>query len=645
MKKSFLLVAAFFVCSHLLHAQNDTSVRFLDEVIVTANRIEQKQSQTGKVVTVIGPDVLEKSKGRTVAQVLNEQAGITINGALNNAGTVQTVFMRGAASGRVLVLLDGIPMGDPAFINNEFDLNFLSIHDVERIEVARGAQSTLYGSDAVAGVINIITFKKNIYKPLHVKSTLAGGNLGTFRGNLQLYGKVDKLSYQVRYSRLSTRGFSAAFDSTGTRGFDRDGYAGNMASAAMQYQATNQLQLRSFAQYSGYTSAVDGGVFTDDRDFTINNRMRMAGVGFSYKKDGVTITGNYQYTENKRRFLNDSGHISGFSKFVEDNFYSKSQFAELYASIRITPTLTLLQGGDFRYGSFNNKFFSISSFGPFTSQFKDTSLSQSSLYASLLYAGPKQRLTVELGGRLNVHSRYGSNYTYTFNPSYALSTALRVFGSVATGFKAPGLYQLYSSFGNANLRPEESVNYELGIEQRRKNLSHRIIWFYRDIDNGMDFNNITFRYFNFPRQVVRGLEYEMNVTLLPALRARGNYTYINGTEFTQSRRTFSDTAYTYLLRRPVHQANLSISYGKDNSPFSATLSGRYVSRRFDTGGFRATDVQLDGYFLLNAVASWQPKEWIQVFADVQNLTQTRFFDLRGFNSIPLLFTLGCSVEW
>lgn len=645
MKKSALLVAALFACSQQLIAQTDSAVRYLDEVIVTANRLEQKQSQTGKVVTVIGRDVLEKSKGRTVAQVLNEQAGITINGALNNSGTVQTVFMRGAASGRVLVLIDGIPIGDPSFINNEFDLNFLSVFDVERIEVARGAQSTLYGSDAVAGVINIITLKKNSTQPLHVKSTVTGGNLGTYRGNLQLYGKSGKLTYQTRYSRFATRGFSAAYDSTGNAGFDRDGYAGNVANAALQYQATNQLQLRSFAQYSGYTSDVDAGAFTDDRDFTINNRMRMAGVGFSYKKEGVAVTGNYQYTENKRRFLNDSGHVSGFSKFSRDEYYSKSQFAELYASIRLTPTLTLLQGGDFRYGSFNNQFLSISSFGPFATRFNDTSLSQSSLYASLLYAGPQQRLTVELGGRLNVHSRYGSNYTYTFNPSYALTDQLRVFGSIATGFKAPGLYQLYSSFGNRNLQPEESVNYELGVEQRNKTISHRIIWFYRDIDNGMDFDNINFRYFNFPRQLVRGLEYEMHVKLLPGLNARGNYTYINGTEFTQSRRTFADTAYTYLLRRPAHRANLALSYAKEGSPFSATLSGMYVSRRFDAGGFRAKDVQLNGYFLLNAVAAWNPNKWLQVFADVQNLTNTRFFDLRGFNSIPLLLSIGCSVEW
>jgi len=139
MKKLLFFVAAVSFSSST-QAQKDTSAKHLDEVIVTANRVEQKQSQTGKVVTVIGKEILQRSQGRTFSQVFNEQAGITINGALNNAGTVQTVYMRGANSGRVLVLLDGIPVGDPSFINNEFDLNFMSVNDVERIEIARGAQ-------------------------------------------------------------------------------------------------------------------------------------------------------------------------------------------------------------------------------------------------------------------------------------------------------------------------------------------------------------------------------------------------------------------------------------------------------------------------------------------------------------------------
>src|SRR5687768_15873954 len=186
MRKIFA-VAALFISSQLA-AQQDSS-KSLDPVILTATKLPQKQSSTGKVISVISKEQIEKNSGRTVGQLLNEQAGLTINGALNNLGSVQTVFMRGASSGRTLVLMDGIPVNDPSMLNNEFDLNLLSLNNIERIEICRGAQSTLYGSDAVAGVINIITTKSDATKPFNVKATISAGNYNTYKGNAQLYGK------------------------------------------------------------------------------------------------------------------------------------------------------------------------------------------------------------------------------------------------------------------------------------------------------------------------------------------------------------------------------------------------------------------------------------------------------------------------
>lgn len=643
MKKFLFFVTA--VCfSSYLHAQKDTSAKNLDEVIVTANRVEQKQSQTGKVVTVIGKEILQRSQGRTLSQVLNEQAGITINGALNNAGTVQTVYMRGANSGRVLVLLDGIPVGDPSFINNEFDLNFMSVNDVERIEIARGAQSTLYGSDAVTGVINIITVKKDINKPLAVKSTLSAGNYNTFRGNVQAYGQKGKFSYQTRLTGIRTGGFSAAYDSSKNQDFDRDGYKGQLASGSITYKANNQLSFRSFIQYSGYKSDVDGGVFRDDKDFTINNRNVTTGAGLHYTGKGINVTANYQYSQHRRNFLNDSGSISGFSKYMEESYYSRSHFGEVFATIRLGAGFTLLQGFDHRYGIYNSSFFSVSSFGPYEETFPDTSVSQTSLYTSIMYAGPKQKFHFEIGGRANQHSRYGRNETFTFNPTYAFNNNFRLFGSIATGFKAPGLYQLFSSFGNNDLSPEKSINYEIGSEYKTTKTKQRVVLFYREINDGMDFDYINYKYFNFNRQIVRGIEYEGVLKICSALQVSGNYTFVTGSDNTQSRVTFNDTSYNYLLRRPRHQLNGTISY-QPISKISLNISARYVSDRFDTGGFASKDLSLSSYWLINAYLDYKPKEWIRFFVDGQNLTNRKFFDLRGFNSIPLMIQAGATFEW
>lgn len=641
MTRRIFLISTIIASTFSLKAQtfDTTKTNVLDEVVVTANKLPQKQSTTGKVISVIAREQIERSSGRTVPQLLNEQAGITISGALSNIGTNQTVFMRGASSGRTLILVDGIPVNDPTSITNDFDINLFSLNDVERIEIARGAQSTLYGSDAIAGVINIITVKKNVIKPFNVKSTISGGNYGTYRGNAQVYGKVGKFSYTTRFARLSSNGFSAAYDSTGNKNFGNDSYRGNVVSGSFQYQATENLSFRTFLQQSRYKSDLDASVFTDEKDFTANNSSLITGTGFSYKKNNVSVTGNYQYTENKRNFYNDSMDIPSFTKFSTNDYFGKSQFVEVYSSIALSKKFTLLQGADYRFHNMNSRFFSVSSFGPFTSLFKDTSLSQSSLYSSLFYQGVNEKLNIELGGRLNVHSRYGNNHTYTFNPSWSFNQHFRVFGSIATGFKAPSLFQLYSTSGRRDLKPEESKTYELGLQQNHNKIQSRVVYFRRDIKNGIDFDYIGFKYFNFNRQTVNGIELETSIKPVDNFTLSVNYTYLDPKEQSQSRVTFKDTTYHNLLRRPAHNLNITTGY-QCNDKLYVSATGKYVSSRFDVGGFKRSDVLIDSYFIIGAYAEYKIKDYLKFFADAQNITNKKFFDVIGYNSIPFLVNAG-----
>jgi len=625
--------------AQLLHAQEDTTARPLNEVIVTANKMLQKQSTTGKVISVITKEQIERSNGRTLGQLLNEQAGITINGALNNLGSNQTFYMRGASSGRTLVLLDGIPMYDPSLINSEFDLNLIALNQVESIEICRGAQSTLYGSDAVAGVVNIITVKKDVSKPFNLSATQSVGSYGTYRGNAQLFGRAGKFTYSTRYSKTVSDGFSAAQDVAGSKNFDDDGYNGDVANAAVQYAASAAWSFRSFVQYSRYRTDLDATAFTDEKDFTIHNKSKMAGAGFRYQKNKVVVTGNYQYSDIRRNYLNDSLHVAGFAKFAKDDFYGKGEFAEVYANIGLGAGFTLLQGVDFRRSSMNSQNLSISSFGPYKSAFNDTAHNQSSVYTSVLYNAPGGKLNVELGGRLNFHSEYGRNHTFTFNPSYNFSDRFRMFGSIATGFKAPTLYHLYSTYGRPDLQPEKSITYEVGAQQMSNNVSNRVVFFHREIENGIDYDNIRFKYFNYIAQTVNGVELESSIKLTEGLSVTGNYTYLNPQETSQSRLTGKDTTYQYLLRRPTHHANLRISYAFGNGLLLST-SGKYVSSRYDAGGYRVPDVLMKGYFLLNAYAEYKLTPQIKLFADAQNLADAKFVEARGYNSIPFLLNGG-----
>lgn len=627
-----------------LPALGQDSTRTLDEVVVTATKFPIKQSLTGKVITVITREEIQARQGITLGQLLNQQPGIIINGALNSPGTNQSIYTRGAATGRTLILIDGIPAYDPSLINNEFDINLLSINDIQRIEVCRGAQSTLYGSDAIAGVINIITIPKDATKPIHLNSTIAGGNLGTFKGNAKVYGKLGKLDYSVGYSRLISNGFSSARDTTGKRGFDRDGYNGNIMNAQVSYAISDQLRIKTFIQHNEYKTDIDAAAFNDDRDFVIKNKNLIAGSGFLYKKEGLSITGNYQYSEIRRNYLDDSASVGGFSKFSKNDYYGKSQFLELYASIALGSGFTLLQGGDYRFSGMNNQYLSISSFGPYTSGFKDTVMSQASVYSSLNYQSKNSRLNIELGGRMNVHSRYGNNSTYTFNPSYALSKEFRAFGSIATGYKAPSLYQLYDAFsGNRNLNPETSINYEIGLQQTRENFTERLVFFYREIENGIDYNNVVQRYFNFFKQQARGIEYEISVRPAKFLNITANYTWLGISENTQSRIVLNkDTTYKYALRRPAHSVNANVEV-LITPELSVSANMKYVSSRKDVGGYRVPDFYLNDYAIFGAHAAWKINKAVSVFADFQNITDRKFFDLRGYNSIPFVNSFGATV--
>jgi len=651
MKKKIFIAAAVIISS-TAEGQRVTSVsgdstKLLNEVVVeTATKFPVKQSQTGKVVAVITKEQVEKSSGKTVAQLLNEQAGITINGAYNAPGSVQTIFLRGASSGRTLILIDGIPVSDPSMINTEFDLNLISINDVERIEICKGAQSTLYGSDAVAGVINIITIKKDVTAPFNIKATTGFGNKNTSRNNIQLYGKEGKFTYSTRFAKLKTDGFSAAYDSTSAKDFDKDGYDGNIISAAVQYQVMPYLSVKTFLMHSQYKAAIDAGIFADEKDYGIRNSNLSSGAGLNYKKGIINITANYQYGALTRRYTNDSLFVRPFGTTYESNAYAgRTQYAEAFATAKAATWLNIIAGTDYRWSNMNQQYYSLSGFGPYSSSFADTSLHQTSFYASLLFNALHKKMNIEVGGRTNNHSRYGHNSTYTFNPSYTINKNWRVFGSMASGFKAPSIFQVFDVYsGNPELQPEKSTTYELGIQQSGEKISSRLVYFHRDIKNGIDYDYVNFKYFNFVKQTVDGAEAELSLQPVKHLSIVANYTLLSGSEKTQSRKNVHDTAYSYLLRRPKNNFNINIGYRFCSNLF-AGISGKSVSSRYDVGGYRKEDVLLSSYFLWSAYAEYTYKGHVKFFADVQNITNKKFFDLRGYNSIPFLINGGITFNW
>ena len=609
----------------------------LEEVIVTANKVEQKQSSTGKVVTVINAATLQANAGRTIAQILNEQAGLYLPGSLSNAGTVPSIYMRGASSGRTLLLIDGMPVGDPSMISNEFDLNLVPLNLIERIEILKGAQSTLYGSDAIGGVINIITKNKSIP---NFSGDFSTGSYGTRKINLQHSRSIGKLNYSEGFGNEAATGFSSASDITGKNNFDKDGYKNNNWFANINYAINQNWNLKASTNQTSYNADIDYGAFKDDKDEKFNNATKLTGLVLKYKKEKTIFQFQYQLSTQDRQYKNDSTDRT-YTIFEDNQYTGKSQFADAFYSTPITKNIQWIIGGDFRYGSYNQTYASISGYGPYNDIFKDTFQYQTALYSSLLINDASNKWLLELGGRMNKHNRYGSNQTFTISPSYKLNAAFRLMASASTGYKAPSLYQL--SYNDA-LKPEQSFNTEMGIEYKTNTVFARAVYYNRTIDNGIDYNYIDYNFFNYIRQKVNGTELEFNWKANEKNNISLNYTLMNGQETNQNRVTTTDTiTYNYLLKRPKNTAGIQWSF-EPSSKLGLSIAARYISKRYDVGGYAAEDVSLKSYTLLNAHIQYKFSKHIVLYADAQNLGNVAFQEINGYNAMGRMLMLGLRIK-
>ncbi len=641
-KKIIALSVCFIATMPLVFGQQKDSLQKssnasqLEDVIVTANKIEQKQDGTSKVITVITAAQIQQNAGRTIAQLLNEQAGLSLPGALSNLGSVPSIYMRGAASGRTLILLDGAPVGDPSMISNEFDLNLVPLNQVERIEILKGAQSTLYGSDAIGGVINIITKSKS-----GAGGGFSYGSYGTKQGNFQFNSNFKKLDVAIGFENQNADGFSSAKDITNNKNFDKDGYQNNSFFVKAKYQIDSLWNLQLSSRKTSYTSAIDYGGFMDDRDNEFKNATTMSGLVLKYKKAKTNFQFQYQYTTQDRTYFNDSADRK-YIIFENNQYAGTTHFADAFLSTPIHKNIQWIIGTDFRYGSYNQIYESISQWGPYNDIFRDTFQFQNAIYTSALINDDAKKWLLELGARYNNHNRFGNNQTFTFNPSYALSDQVRLIASVSTGFKAPSLYQL--SY-NDQLNAETSFNTEFGISFRKGQVFARAVYYNRNIKNGIDYNYIDYNFFNFIQQKVNGLEIEIQHPINEQHHFSLNYTLMNGQETNQNRITTTDTVtYHYLLKRPTHSLNAQWNYTINNK-WNTSLTGRFISERKDVGGYASPDVTLGYYTLLNANIQYKWSKRVLVFANGQNLLNDNFTEVNGYNTIGRMLQFGIRLQF
>jgi vitamin B12 transporter len=591
----------------------------LDEVVIQATKNDQKQSQTGKLVTIIGREQLERSAGKNLPELLSEQAGIIVGGATSNQGLNKGLFIRGAGTAYAVVLIDGIPAVNPSGAGSAFDLRMFGIDQIDHIEILKGGQSTIYGSDAVAGVINIVTKKGKD----DVSSVFGNGTIGTYdsyKGTIGINSNVSGFSYNIGYTQAKTGGISEAADSLGTgQDLEKDGNRTAALNANFSLQASKQLTFSPFFRYFYGRYDFDAGAFVDNPDNNYKTKHVNAGLNTKYEFGSGKINLNYSYETT----WNDTQNQYGISQSQ-----GKMNLVDLYYNQQLGTNVTLLAGIDNRLTSLQG-----------SSHVQNNLFST---YASVLIHDLK-RLNLEVGGRYNHHDVYGDNFTYSITPSIDVLKYVKIFGTISTNFKAPTLDMLFGLYGaNLDLKPEHSRNYEAGISLRSddNNLSLRISAFHRDLTDAIVYGNQG--YVNQVSQSAKGIEVEPKFRY-NSFTFTGFYAYVEGTEFNFVNNKVENS----LFRRPKHSVGINLGV-QATSRFFVSTNYKYLGKRSD-GDFDFNNphvVMMPAFNLIDLYAEYKvPKTQVKLFVDLKNLFNEKYTEYYGYQSMGFNMNAGLSFNF
>lgn len=633
LSRTLVGVCALFSCFSV-SGQEVISLPTLQEVEISAPKYPQKLSRSGKVVTVISNEQIQMALGKNLGELLQEQAGISIVGSRSAAGTNQEVYVRGANTGHVLVLMDGFPLNDPSHISQVWDWNLVSLSSLERIEILKGGQSTLYGSDAMAAVINLVSKKMDV-EHLQTHLNLQAGGFGTYSPQVQLLGKFKKIQWKVLAKDYISNGFSAAE----VKGGENDGFRQQNVDLQLSSPIGKKSWLDLTYQVQNYRGNLDAGPFTDELDYTSKVNSSSFRFQFQHKLAHADIYLRGFTDVIHRIFKNDSTYVSkdAFSSYYESHYQGFSKGVELYSKISVGTHSVLILGGEWRNQSTQQTDFSISSYGRYDSPEINESLANQSILA--FYATFQQnwteRIGLELGSRWNQQSTFGNFTTLNINPYWMPHKKLKIFANVSTGFKVPSLYQLFSPYGNVALVPEKGATYEMGWENRFSFWKYRIVLFENQVKDGIVFQSMDTdpygKYVNVSKQNTQGIEAEISFQSTK-WSSQMNYTYLTGT--VSSNIGGKDSTYSSLIRRPKNTITWNVTYAF-HEKWKLSMMNQWLDSRtdyvYDEQVYTVVAKQLEAYYWMDLQAFYQASKNVQIGVVLKNVWNQKIAELYGYN--------------
>ncbi len=622
----FLLV---FTLSELSSAQTPEPI--LPPVFVTSTRTEIPLSQVTTSATVITDKDIQNQQAETVSQILRTVPGLDVVQS-GSRGNTTSVFIRGSESDHVLVLIDGVEANSTTL--GAFNFAHLTTENVERIEVLRGAGGTLYGSQAIGGVINIITKKGQ--GPLEAGLSLEGGNGSTNRQALTLRGGAGQLGYSFSAARMASQGFHSV----------NDDYRNLAASGRLDYQVTEDASLKGIFHFV----KTDLGLFNNNNFASQPDpNAREASTQYLGKLEWEQkILKNWDYRISGSMFkehIKDSDDVDSCTFFgfpcdsrTRDRFRPQIDTGEFQTDYRFEDWSTTTFGVEYKRRSAS------------TSGGIDKAIRNLGYYLQEQFQFLDRRLIMIPGIRLDDNQSFGTAWTPTFSAAYLFrETGTRLKASYAKGFKAPTLNDLFfppgfgcPAFGNPNLGPEKSWELDAGVEQDivQDRVKVGATYFHREVKDLIEGRPIPgdpfgcFRAENVGSARFDGVELTLSIKLLDSLTVNANYTYLDW-----------DTADGKLPRRPRNRGNVNLNYFYDR--WNVNLGANIVGRRDD---FRAAspfgNITKAGYAIFD-LASYYSLPWrvpavkdLTLFGKIENLLNKKYEEPDGFRARPLNFLLG-----
>src|SRR3954471_2161284 len=608
--RSWLLAAAFSLAVPFTGRAQDaitfgfeTAEAESEEIVVSATRIETPEEDSPATIDVIRADDFEIKQTNRVADALRQVPGVSVVQS-GSPGPLTSVFTRGLRSEHTQVLLDGIPINQG--LQGAFNFGDLTTENIDRIEIVRGPQSTLYGPRALAGVIQLFT-KRGSGDPSG-EFSLEGGSNTTVRGILASSGSANQFDYSVGLSGLTTDNERP-----------NNQYRLWSGIANLGWSPNEQLRVSTLITYSLADLGLPNTIFDPrPRDNFLTERWLVAPHVDFQPVEWWHHRLIFSYDEERQ--VNDpnfDGLIPGTTFVGPTSALFTRATVDYQNDLKAASWLTFTSGFFYSHVDAGQERPFVSQAFGFMPTFISDETEQTSLFVQASVT-PFRGFDLVAGGRYDHFNEFGDVWTYRFAGSYLIAkTDTHLHASVATGFSPPSIQD--KIFGmNFALEPEENLGWDIGIEQRfcEGRVMIGLTYFHNDLSNVIGFNGL-FETLNLGAARTQGLEAELKLRPIDNLEFTAAYTYLDAEK--TSAEDLNQPQGSRLPRRPRNEAYLSASYlwfGK----LRTTIEAKFVNAReelaFPPPDFLPKNIDIEDYAFVNLAAEYEINSRFSVFARI-----------------------------